>query len=228
VNRAGVIKAAFYAVIAMGDEPSSRSVQAMCERICGKRLRTADILVALRDLRNSVTIGQQPGSGAVARTTRKTLASGSATVTDGKPLRARVAKELNNKHTLWHERIDPKPLSEPFGLADWFWAEAARRDLIAEHQAPARDREVRGDIPAAKLLLAAHDVVEIQSRAARYLDAIVAEQIRLAPNLRGLSRAWTWKAVAPSRELVGAGARNGSAPAGGWPAGYYVDTDKLN
>lgn len=100
-----------------------------------------------------------------------------------------------------------RPVTEPFGLADWIWGLAFERGLIGEHRAPKRNAEVLEQLKAAKELLAAYPVEEIQARARRLLDAIVSGELKkIAMSAAGLAKAWDYSCVAPPRTPVRAGA----------------------
>ena len=113
-----------------------------------------------------------------------------------------------------------RPLTEPFGLSDWIWGAAFERGLIGEHRAPDRDDDVRHDLPAAKRLLDAYSVAEIQTRAHRFLAALHSGEIKKAtPTASSLSRVWDFTCVAPPRE---------AAPANGTGKRKFLDVGALD
>lgn len=88
-------------------------------------------------------------------------------------------------------RPNPKPRSEPFGLADWIWEQAFRRRLIPHERLGDRDRHVKADLAAAAWLLERGVSIELlESRVLRFLDARREHRVDAAPTARGLRRAW--------------------------------------
>lgn len=70
MNRTAVLAAAYDAVIAIGDEPSRRTVQEMSKRICGKAFHTADVLGFLAAKRGAtVPLPYHHGTTSVPDTT---------------------------------------------------------------------------------------------------------------------------------------------------------------
>lgn len=97
MNRDGILKAAYFACIAIGDEPSVRNVVGMVRKISGKGLRTQDALRWLDSFKRE-TVGNRGGN---ARETLITLNSANPE-TPGKQagnLRAGVVKELELETT---------------------------------------------------------------------------------------------------------------------------------
>lgn len=85
-----ILKAAYFALVAIGETPSVRGLRRMVKQIDGKGVQSA---IALAWLRNRVTLGQHLGNGAVTPPPNKIKDS----VTEGKQsgnLRARDLIEL--------------------------------------------------------------------------------------------------------------------------------------
>ncbi len=109
------------------------------------------------------------------------------------------------------ERVS-RPLSEPFGLADWFIGEAIAAGLIQPLRLDERDSRARGELRVASDLLVHNGVPETQTRARRYLAAMNSGKLdRQTPSLRGLRKAWEYPCV--SRDLPANGARVVASPA---------------
>jgi hypothetical protein len=71
VNRDGILKAAYFACIAIGEETSVRNVVGMVRKISGKGVRTQDALRWL-DAFKRETVGNRSGNGRETLTTLKT------------------------------------------------------------------------------------------------------------------------------------------------------------
>jgi hypothetical protein len=89
----------------------------------------------------------------------------------------------------------PRALTEPFGFADWFFAEAFSLSLLGYHEPEARDTWVGRELRAAGDVLK-NGVDESQIRARRYLLALQSGELtKFAPTVRGLLKAWDFGCV---------------------------------
>jgi hypothetical protein len=89
----------------------------------------------------------------------------------------------------------PRPLTEPFGFADWFFAESFALGLIGFHEPDRRDAWVTRELRAASTLLQ-NGVDECQTRGRRYLLALKSGELtKSAPTVRGLLASWDFGCV---------------------------------
>jgi hypothetical protein len=86
LNRPAVIQAAYYAVLAIGDEPSRRNVVGMVKRITGKGIRFETVHAWMTERE---TLGKQSVTAPETPIVRKIAHLGNATETVGNPSRAR-------------------------------------------------------------------------------------------------------------------------------------------
>jgi hypothetical protein len=147
LNRAAVIQAAYFAVIAMGDEPSQRSLQAMTKRICGKALQTSDVLDFLRSKRSSSTSVANEHMHPVAEVKHELATSGSVPVAALSSPHAGVVKVLELETHTTANAVSARTRVAPVRLHDDFGdLENDVTSVIANDAAERRDGKISANV----------------------------------------------------------------------------------
>jgi hypothetical protein len=135
MNRERVLKAAYFAVLAMEQEPSQRSIQAMTKRICGKTMQTKDVLAFLRSVAPQLRSSSDP----VATNERKMDDLVAVQKRASSP-RARVVKDLDLELDLLTpsgvslpERV-LAPKTKPAVIQPWVTDLRRQMNTIARHR----------------------------------------------------------------------------------------------
>jgi hypothetical protein len=115
MNRDARLKAAYYGVLAIPEEPTQRNIQDMLKRMYGKTIQTKDVIGFLKSVANQL----QSSSGSVAKLPRKTDISVASQEQVSSPSHARVAKVLELEYISSETNVSsPKPRQQRLRLVD--------------------------------------------------------------------------------------------------------------
>lgn len=204
MNRPAILKAAYFAVLAIGEDPTQRSMQAMTKRICGKAFQTKDVLEFLATHRPSSKNVADPTPHSVAEITHENAPPSSTPVAGSVAPHGRVVKVLESEEyeespetsspptLLEADVLDAKPKPDSKAKAK---PKVARPPYVP---APFPDdlpaRIPSGD-PDALRAMARAFVAEFANagpdKAAKYLDAYASALAKAASRRRTTEEAWS-------------------------------------